>query len=170
MTETAMSAHDQLKDASIGVQDTTKEALESMKRLGFVQQYVLPTFDWLKDKLYRSSVVVRITILTFLALSAVPIGCFIGFMGVVTLGCLIVGGIAFAIVEGGFAVFASAFLLPALGLVLLITCALGLFGSVIYGGYRFATYVVGVVWGQGSKRDHQHMIEHGAVKSETTGA
>ncbi|KAI8356959.1 hypothetical protein B0O80DRAFT_446224 [Mortierella sp. GBAus27b] len=83
-------------------------------------------------------------------------------MGVVTVGCLIVGGIAFTIVEGGFAMFASAFLLPALGFVLLITGALGLFGLTIYGIYRVGASVIGMIWGPGQSQEVQHAVEHGA--------
>lgn len=61
--------------------------------------------------------------------------------------------------------FASAFLLPALGLVLLITGALGLFGLVIYAVYRVASYMIGVVWGPGQRREAQRTIERGAERA-----
>ncbi|KAI7831311.1 hypothetical protein BC939DRAFT_438189 [Gamsiella multidivaricata] len=64
--------------------------------------------------------------------------------------------------------FASAFLLPALGLVLLITSALGLFGLVVFTGYRFVCYVVGIIWGQGPRREVQHTIEGESEKAGQT--
>jgi hypothetical protein len=64
--------------------------------------------------------------------------------------------------------FASAFLLPALGLVLLITGALGLFGLVIYSVYRVASYVVGAIWGPGQKRSMERGAERIGQSAEET--
>lgn len=99
MSNTAMSARDAMEGTSLKVQEKTKGAIESVKRSGFVQQYILPVIDSLKVKYRRSPTVVKLTVMTFILLSAIPLACFVGFMGIVTLGCLIVGGIAFAIVE-----------------------------------------------------------------------
>lgn len=54
--------------------------------------------------------------------------------------------------------FASAFLIPALGVVLLITGGVGLFGLVVYAVYRVASYIVGVVWGPGQRRELQRTV------------
>ncbi|KAK3843599.1 MAG: hypothetical protein J3R72DRAFT_440376 [Linnemannia gamsii] len=59
----------------------------------------MPAVNYARTKYQASGLLVKITIITFLALSAVPLACFAGFMGIVTLGCLIVGGIAFSVVE-----------------------------------------------------------------------
>ncbi|ORZ08749.1 hypothetical protein BCR41DRAFT_373056 [Lobosporangium transversale] len=75
-------------------------------------------------------------------MSAIPLGCFTAFMSLVTLGCLIVGGIGITIVEGGFAILGSAFLLPALGVALLIACGVGLVALFAYTAYTVICYVI----------------------------
>ncbi|KAI7831310.1 hypothetical protein BC939DRAFT_226227 [Gamsiella multidivaricata] len=99
MSRAATSAHDALEDTSIKFQETTRDALQAVRQSGPIQRYLMPTVDYIRDKYRRSPTVVKIVLMTFAALSAIPLACFVGFMGVVTLGCLIVGGIAFTIVE-----------------------------------------------------------------------
>ncbi|KAG0218456.1 hypothetical protein B0O80DRAFT_497008 [Mortierella sp. GBAus27b] len=108
-----------------------------------VRRYIHPPFAWTVNKYQQSPRPVRLLLMSFGVMSVVPVGCFLGFMGVVTLGCLIVGGIAFAIVEGGFALFGSAFLLPALGVALLVACGMGIFSLCISLSYKSANYVIG---------------------------
>jgi hypothetical protein len=60
--------------------------------------------------------------------------------------------------------FASAFLLPALGFALLITGALGLFGLTIYGIYRVGASVIGMIWGPAQSQEVQRTVEHGAER------
>jgi len=79
--------------------ETTKAALSSVQSSGLVQHYVKPAYAYLWGKYSQSPTLVRWLIFGFVAMSAIPIGCFLGFMSLVTIGCLIVGGIAFAIVE-----------------------------------------------------------------------
>lgn len=88
-----------MEDTTVQVQEKTRGALEAVKQSGPVQRYVMPTVDWFRDKFNRSPMMVRVTLITFGILGSVPLACFLGFMGVVTVGCLIIGGIAFAIVE-----------------------------------------------------------------------
>ncbi|KAI1321629.1 hypothetical protein EDD11_003109 [Mortierella claussenii] len=166
MSTTAASARNMMEDNTLMVQEKARTTLESVRQSGVVQNYIKPVTDYGRRKYQQSPRLVQITLMAFSALSAVPLACFAGFMAVVTLGCLIVGGIAFTIVEGGFAMLASAFLLPALGLVLLITGALGLFGGVMYAGYIFACYVIGLIWGQGQKRDIQRMAGRAAEQAD----
>ncbi|KAF9092742.1 hypothetical protein BGX23_003957 [Mortierella sp. AD031] len=166
MASTAQSARDIMTDASLKVTETTRDTVSAVKRSGPVQNYILPAFNYLRTRYNNSSILVKITVMTFAVLSAVPLACFIAFMGVITLGCLIVGGIAFSVVEGGFAMFGSAFLLPALGVVCLVSAALGLFGLVMYAGYMFTCYVIGIIWGTGAKRDVQRLGERGAERAQ----
>ncbi|KAG0366495.1 hypothetical protein BGZ54_005273, partial [Gamsiella multidivaricata] len=86
-------------EASHRVTETTKAALTTVQSSGFVQRYIMPSYQWSRQKYEQSPMLVRLMILGFIAMSAIPIGCFMGFMALVTLGCLIVGGIAFLIVE-----------------------------------------------------------------------
>jgi len=99
MSETATSARERMEGTTIQVQEKTRGALEAVRQSSPVQRYVMPTVDWFRDKFNKSPMMIRVTMLTFALLSAVPVACFSGFMSVVTVGCLIVGGIAFAIVE-----------------------------------------------------------------------
>ncbi|ORZ28625.1 hypothetical protein BCR41DRAFT_391071 [Lobosporangium transversale] len=158
----------EMMDESEELQEKARSTLDTVRRSGIVQNYIMPTVNWVRQKYSSAPMLIRITLMSFFILSAVPLACFAGFMGVVTLGCLIVGGIAFTI--GGFAMFASAFLLPALGLVLLITGALGLFGAVVYAGYSLTSYVVGAIMGPGQKRELQRTVgrgtEHAARSAE----
>ncbi|KAF9126332.1 hypothetical protein BGW39_006698 [Mortierella sp. 14UC] len=166
MATIASSAHEVMADTSLKVTETTRDAVATIQRSGPVQSYVIPAYNYVRTWYQNAGPLVKVTIITFLALSAIPLACFAGFMGVVTLGCLVVGGIAFAIVEGGFLMFASAFLLPALGVVCLVSAALGLFGLVMWSGYMFTCYVVGIIWGTGPKQDIQRNVQQGAEQAQ----
>ncbi|KAI8603368.1 hypothetical protein EDD21DRAFT_402906 [Dissophora ornata] len=122
--------------------ESTKAAFSSVQSSGLVQHYVKPAYTFLWGKYGQSPTLVRWLIFGFVAMSAIPIGCFLGFMSLVTVGCLIIGGIAFAIVEGGFAMFGSAFLLPTLGVAFLISSGIGLVSLMVYAFYQTAWYVV----------------------------
>ncbi|KAF9911245.1 hypothetical protein EC991_004469 [Linnemannia zychae] len=169
MSATASSARDIMADTSLKVTETTRDAVSTIQRSGPVQNYVMPTYNYARIRYQNAGPLVKIIIMTFLALSAIPLACFTGFLGMVTLGCLVVGGIGFSVVEGGFAMFASAFLLPALGVVCLVSAALGLFGLVMWSGYMFTCYVIGVIWGTGPKRDIQRNIQQGADQAQAAG-
>ncbi|KAK3838586.1 MAG: hypothetical protein JOS17DRAFT_786505 [Linnemannia elongata] len=166
MASTSSLAHDIMTDASVKVSETTRDTVSAVRRSGPVQNYIMPAFNYTRQRYQSSGPLVKITLMTFAALSAIPLACFTGFMGVVTLGCLIVGGIAFTIVEGGFAMFASAFLLPALGVVCLVSAALGLFGLVMYAGYMFTCYVIGLIWGSAAKRDVRGNVQQGTEQAQ----
>lgn len=62
--------------------------------------------------------------------------------------------------------FASAFLLPALGVVCLVSAALGLFGLVMYAGYMFTCYVIGLIWGSAAKRDVRGNVQQGTEQAQ----
>lgn len=81
------------------VASKAQSALESVKNMGIVQRYVLPPVGYLKQRYVQAPVTIKIGLIGFGAMSAIPLGCFLGFMSLVTLGCLIVGGIGFTIVE-----------------------------------------------------------------------
>ncbi|OAQ31208.1 hypothetical protein K457DRAFT_17691 [Linnemannia elongata AG-77] len=167
MASTASSARDIMTDASLKVSETTRDTVSAVRRSGPVQNYIMPALNYTRQKYQSSGPLVKITLMTFAALSAIPMACFAGFMGVVTLGCLIVGGIGFTIVEGGFAMFASAFLLPALGVVCLVSAALELFGLVMYAGYMFTCYVIGLIWGSAPKSNLRGNVQQGADQAQT---
>lgn len=99
MASTSSLAHDIMTDASVKVSETTRDTVSAVRRSGPVQNYIMPAFNYTRQRYQSSGPLVKITLMTFAALSAIPLACFTGFMGVVTLGCLIVGGIAFTIVE-----------------------------------------------------------------------
>lgn len=99
MASTSSLAHDIMTDTSLKVSETTRDTVSAVRRSGLVQNYIMPTFNYTRQKYQSSGSLVKITLMTFAALSAIPLACFTGFMGVVTLGCLIVGGIGFTIVE-----------------------------------------------------------------------
>lgn len=135
-----------------------QSVLESVKQMDVVQRYVFPPAGYLNNQYVQAPTSVKIGVIWFGAMSAIPLGCFKGFMGLVTLGCLIVGGVGFTIVEGGFAMFGSVFLLPALGVSLLIACGVGLISMAAYVGYLMACAVLGMICGQGDTREARRRI------------
>ncbi|KAF9280832.1 hypothetical protein BGZ88_011961 [Linnemannia elongata] len=148
-------ARDVAQEAPQIVTSKTQSTLEYVKQMDIVQRYVFPPAGYLKNRYVQAPTSVKIGVIGFGAMSAIPLGCFMGFMGLVTLGCLIVGGIGFTIVEGGFAMFGSVFLLPALGVSLLVACGVGLISMVAYVGYLMACAVLGMIWGQVDTRGAQ---------------
>ncbi|KAG0202718.1 hypothetical protein BGX33_009530 [Mortierella sp. NVP41] len=150
------------------VASKAQSMMDSVKSMGVVQRYVIPPANYVKQRYVQAPTTVKIGIIGFGAMSAIPLGCFAGFMSLITLGCLIVGGIAFTIVEGGFAMFGSVFLLPALGVSLLVACGVGLVSLVAYVGYLLACAVLGLIWGQGDTREAQRQIIQGKQKTEET--
>ncbi|OAQ24174.1 hypothetical protein K457DRAFT_1880849 [Linnemannia elongata AG-77] len=126
--------------------------------MDIVQRYVFPPAGYLKNRYVQAPTGVKIGVIGFGAMSAIPLGCFMGFMGLVTLGCFIVGGIGFTIVEGGFAMFGSVFLLPALGVSLLVACGVGLISMVAYIGYLMVCVVLCMICGQGDTREVRRRI------------
>ncbi|KAI1309131.1 hypothetical protein EDD11_004142 [Mortierella claussenii] len=171
-TSTMDTLQSMAEDTQQKVTETTRSALTTVQSSGIVQRYVRPSYQYLKQRYDNSPLLVRLLVITFGAMSAIPMGCFTAFMSVVTLGCLIVGGIAFTIVEGGFAMFGSAFLLPALGVAFLISCGVGLVVLVAYTSYIVACYVVAFLRGAPDTREVQRrgdqLAERGKEKAAET--
>lgn len=88
-----------MEDTSIKVTESTQAALATVKQSGIVQNYVMPVARYSRQKYDQSPMVIKVALVSFGALSAIPVTCFLGFMAMITLGCLIVGGLAFTIVE-----------------------------------------------------------------------
>lgn len=99
MAATASSARDIMTDATLKVSETTRDTVSAVKRSGPFQNYLMPAWNYTRQKYQNAGPLVKIMLMTFGALSAIPLACFLGFMGVVTVGCLIVAGIGFTIVE-----------------------------------------------------------------------
>ncbi|KAH7034042.1 hypothetical protein BKA57DRAFT_185927 [Linnemannia elongata] len=146
-----------------------QSVLESVKQMDVVQRYVFPPAGYLKSRYVQAPTGVKIGVIGFGAMSAIPLGCFMGFMGLVTLGCLIVVGVGFTIVEGGFAMFGSVFLLPALGVSLLVACGVGLISMVAYVGYLMACAVLGMICGQGDTREARRRIREAKQRAHDGG-
>ncbi|KAG0334660.1 hypothetical protein BG004_000320, partial [Podila humilis] len=124
-------------------QDKTRSLYSKLTNNWLVTSYIRPVTNTLVGWYDRSPFLVKITLLALAALSAVPVACFLGFMSLVTAGCLVVGGIAFTIVEGGFATFASAFLIPTLGVTALMAFGVGLSVMVARVCYKMVLYGFG---------------------------
>ncbi|KAG0046929.1 hypothetical protein BGZ89_005114 [Linnemannia elongata] len=162
-------ARDVAQEAPQIVTSKAQSTLEYVKQMGIVQRYVLPPAGYLKNRYVRAPTSFKIGVIGVGAMSAIPLGCFMGFMGLVTLGCFIVGGIGFTIVEGGFAMFGSVFLLPALGVSLLIACCVGLVSMVAYVGYLMACAVLGMIWGQVDTRGAQRQLREAKQMTDEGG-
>jgi hypothetical protein len=92
-------ARDVAQGASQIVTNKAQSALESVKQMSIVQRDVFPHTRYLKNRYVQALTSVKIGVIGFGAMSAIPLGCFMGFMGLVTLVCMIVGGIGFTVVE-----------------------------------------------------------------------
>ncbi|KAG0056680.1 hypothetical protein BGZ83_003923 [Gryganskiella cystojenkinii] len=140
------------EDAATKVTESTRSVANKVKQFSLVQNYVIPTYNWLVQKFWQCPMVLRFALMTFGALSAIPLACFFGFIGM-----------------GGFAAFASLFLVPALGVALLLSCGLGTVGLVAYTCYRSLLYVIGIVSGPPAARGTQSKVEHAADQAHRTG-
>lgn len=100
-SSTAQQARDAGESALATATDKTKSLYSKMTNNWLVASYVRPAGTKVRGLYDRCPVLVKVTLLTLVALSAIPLACFFGFMAMVTAGCLIVGGIAFTIVEVG---------------------------------------------------------------------
>ncbi|KAG0339200.1 hypothetical protein BG000_002624 [Podila horticola] len=142
-TSTAHQARDAGEAALATAQDKTKTLYSKLTSNWVVAGYVRPAGTKVKGWYDRCPMLLKATLLALAALSAIPLACFFGFMAIVTAGCLIVGGIAFTIVEGGFATFASAFLIPTLGVTGLMAFGVGMTVLVARVCYKMLMYGVG---------------------------
>ncbi|KAF9409593.1 hypothetical protein BGZ94_001901 [Podila epigama] len=140
VAQQAQAAGENVMSAAARKTNTIWHKVTSNKMM---QSYIMPAARGTKSYYDRSPFVVRATILALVVLSAIPVACFLGFMGFVTAGCLVVGGIAFTIVEGGFATFASAFLIPTLGVTALMAFGVGMTVLVARTCYKMLMYGVG---------------------------
>lgn len=96
---TAPSAKEMLEDASLKMSERTDQAVETIEQWGIVQHYLVPAAQWTRSKYKQAPMAIRSSLLSFAALSAIPLACFLAFMGVVTAGCLVLGGLAVMVVE-----------------------------------------------------------------------
>ncbi|KAF9391070.1 hypothetical protein CPC16_004612 [Podila verticillata] len=142
-SSTAQQGRDVGESVLATATDKTKSLYSKATNNWLVASYVRPAGTKVKGLYDRCPILIKVTLLALAALSAIPLACFFGFMAMVTAGCLIVGGIAFTIVEGGFATFASAFLIPTLGVTGLMASGVGMTVLVARVCYKMLMYGVG---------------------------
>ncbi|KAF9377664.1 hypothetical protein CPB97_010028 [Podila verticillata] len=142
-TSTAQKGRDVGESVLATATDKTKSLYSKVTHNWLVASYVRPAGTKVKGLYDRCPILIKVTLLALAALSAIPLACFFGFMAMVTAGCFIVGGIAFTIVEGGFATFASAFLIPTLGITGLMAFGVGMTVLVARVCYKMLMYGVG---------------------------
>ncbi|KAG9067521.1 hypothetical protein KI688_012304 [Linnemannia hyalina] len=152
-------ARDATHEAPQIVASKAQSALESVNQMGIVQHYVFPPAGYLKNLYVQAPTSVKIGVVGFGVISAFPLGCFMGFMGFVTLGSLIVG----------FAIFSLVFLLPALGVSLLVACGVGLVSMVAYVGYLLSCAVLSMIWGHGDLRKAKRQIREAKQRANKGG-
>lgn len=88
-----------MENASVKVSEKTGQAVETIKQWSLVQNYLVPAAQWTGRKYRKAPMAIRFALVSFAALSAIPLAIFLGFMGVVTAGCLVLGGLAVMVVE-----------------------------------------------------------------------
>ncbi|KAF9947898.1 hypothetical protein BGZ70_002445 [Mortierella alpina] len=140
------------QDVSTTVTDKTASLVTALRNTSIAQNYILPVLRRARQTYDQSHWTIKVFIASAVAMSAVPVLCFLAFMSVVTVGCLIVAAVAFTIVEGGFSLFGSVFLMPALGVTFLLAGGVGLLFFVLWTCYRMTLTIVGFVWGPGQQR------------------
>ncbi|KAG0248022.1 hypothetical protein BG011_000624 [Mortierella polycephala] len=145
--------------ASQKMTERTKSMLTTVQNWPLVHNYIAPLCNYILSMFYRSPLLVKLSALAFMGMSAIPVGCFLGFMSMVSVGCAIVGGFVFTIVEGAFTVFASVFLLPALGVAFLMASGVGLFSLVGYTCYLITMYLIGLIRSPGAQRQVQQKVD-----------
>ncbi|KAG0274374.1 hypothetical protein BGZ95_009861 [Linnemannia exigua] len=69
----------------------------------------------------------------------------------------------------GFAMFGSVFLLPALGVSLLVACGVGLVSLVGYVCYVTACGLLGIIWGGGDMRAGQQQMRETKQRADEGG-
>ncbi|KAF9560153.1 hypothetical protein EC968_006344 [Mortierella alpina] len=140
------------QDVSTTVTDKTASMVTALRNTSIAQNYILPVLRRARQTYDRSHWTFKVFVASMVAMSTVPVLCFLAFMSVVTVGCLIVAAIAFTIVEGGFSLFGSFFLMPALGVTFLLAGGVALMFLVLWSCYRMTLTIVGFVWGPGQQR------------------
>ncbi|KAG0201242.1 hypothetical protein BGX28_005891 [Mortierella sp. GBA30] len=150
---------------STTVTNKTANILTRIQNSSLVQNYVMPRLRSLQHMYYQAHWTIKLFILSAALMGVIPLGCYVGFMGMVTIGCVIVAAIAFTIVEGGFAVFGSAFLLPALGVTFLLAGGIGLTFFVLWCCYRLTMLMVGFIWGPAPRREVEDKAQGWAAEA-----
>ncbi|KAG9066647.1 hypothetical protein KI688_012555 [Linnemannia hyalina] len=69
----------------------------------------------------------------------------------------------------GFAIFSLVFLLPALGVSLLVACGVGLVSMVAYVGYLLSCAVLSMIWGHGDLRKAKRQIREAKQRANKGG-
>ncbi|KAG0226355.1 hypothetical protein BGW42_003690 [Actinomortierella wolfii] len=149
------------------VGEITQGVVDRVGQSTFVQRMIVTPTRFVLQKYNESPLFVKLSLATFAVLSAVPVACFLGFMGVVAVGLLVVGGLSFAIVEGGFGVFASLFLLPALGIALLVAGGVGLTALLVYASYAAISFGIGMFRGRGAQTEFENKAERMRLDADT---
>lgn len=72
----------------------SRQAVESTRRLSFVQNYVVPAAQFADHKFGQDPVILRHALLHLVALDAIMLTCFLGITSAATAGHLVLGGIA----------------------------------------------------------------------------
>ena len=65
--------------------------------------------------------------------------------------------------------FGSVFLLPALGISLMIACGVGLASMVVYVGYLITYTVLDMIWRQSNTREVQRLIREAKQRARESG-
>ncbi|KAG0256895.1 hypothetical protein DFQ27_005410 [Actinomortierella ambigua] len=150
---------DQYDTGAEKAKEMTRDAVETVRQSTLVQRLIVPPTRFVVRKYNDSPVFLKFSLATFAAMSAIPIACFLGFMSIVAVSLLLVGGIAFAVIEGGFGLFASMFLFPALGVSLLVAGGVGVTFLFMYASYLVIAFGIGVVRGRGDEIDAENRAE-----------
>ena len=97
--QTYPSTTEMLHDATRMTHVQALSAFSTVRKTGVFQNYIQPVFVRVKELFNRAPLLFKIGLLGFCGLSAIPLGCFFGFMSIVTVGSFVLGGIAFSVVE-----------------------------------------------------------------------
>ncbi|KAK3814500.1 MAG: hypothetical protein J3R72DRAFT_461905 [Linnemannia gamsii] len=97
--QTTEAAQEAAQETPLIIPTKARSALDSLKQFSLVQRYILTPAGFIRQRYVQSPLIVKVGLIGLGTMSAIPVGCFVGFMGMVTLGVLFVEGIALAVVE-----------------------------------------------------------------------
>jgi len=93
------SAKEMLNVATAKASEATRSSGAAVDKTGFFPKYIQTNFVRIRGLFDNSPYPVKVGLLIIGGMSAIPLGIFVSFMTMVTIGCFVLGSIAFSVVE-----------------------------------------------------------------------
>lgn len=99
ITPAVETAKEMMLDESKKAAEKAMSSFRAVANTGFCKNVLLPFWNGVKSLYNRAPLLARVGILIVVGMSIIPVGCFAGFMTIITVGCFVLGAIAFSVVE-----------------------------------------------------------------------